>query len=258
MHLKNKERLWIFDFDGTLSTIVADRSKAAIHPDCQELIYEFTENRYQQVAILSSRMLEDLYCRVRIPGIFLGGSSGMEWITPDGKSLHPEEKLTLKLFSKRGAVIPEIEALRSIPGLEVEDKKWSFTFHFRKASPESKKKIALQLKRLEIVFDIKMYYGPEAIEIQFLPEINKAFGVKTLCKRLRFKPSPGNIIFSGDDENDAIAMQWVLQHGGIAFTVGDSPLVHGSRIVDGPASLAQELCKLRQEQDKGYSAEVYR
>ncbi len=249
MYVADKRRLWIFDFDGTLSTIVADRSKAAIHPDCQEVISEIAVQPHQHVAILSSRMLEDLYFRVRIPGIFLGGSSGMEWITPDGKSLHPEEKLELKLFSKRSAVIPEIEVLRPCPGLDIEDKKWSFTFHFRNASAESKKKIALLLRRLEIVFEIRMFYGPEAIEIQLLPEINKAFGVQALCKHLKFKPSRGNLIFSGDDENDAIAMQWIVQRGGIAFSVGDSPLVVGSKVVDGPVSLAEKIRILASMED---------
>ena len=159
MYVTDKRRLWIFDFDGTLSTIVADRSKAAIHPDCQEVISEIAVQPHQHVAILSSRMLEDLYFRVRIPGILLGGSSGMEWITPDGKSLHPEEKLELKLFSKRSAVIPEIEVLRPCPGLDIEDKKWSFTFHFRNASAESKKRSLYFLEGLRLSSRLECFMG---------------------------------------------------------------------------------------------------
>jgi hydroxymethylpyrimidine pyrophosphatase-like HAD family hydrolase len=93
---------------------------------------------------------------------------------------------------------------------------------------------------------------PEVIEVQFLPEIDKAYAVQELCKFLGFDPSHGEIAYAGDDENDAVAMEWVLQHGGVAFTVGNAPLVHGSSVVEGPESLVEAIFNvLRKEGENG-------
>jgi len=33
-----KERIWFFDFDGTLSPIVRDRDQAELHPVCRKML----------------------------------------------------------------------------------------------------------------------------------------------------------------------------------------------------------------------------
>lgn len=40
-------------------------------------------------------------------------------------------------------------------------------------------------------------------------------------------------------------MQWVLQHGGRVYTVGNRPLVAGGHVVKSPSLLAREITRLR-------------
>jgi hypothetical protein len=43
-----------------------------------------------------------------------------------------------------------------------------------------------------------------------LPEIDKLYGVKTLHTLTGSAPESGMIVHSGDDENDAVAMEWII------------------------------------------------
>jgi trehalose 6-phosphate phosphatase len=68
--------------------------------------------------------------------------------------------------------------------------------------------------------------------------------VRTLCSLTRFTPESGRIVYSGDDENDAVAMQWVIRNGGVAFSIGSTPLVQGAVTVASPEALVREVRKL--------------
>jgi len=62
-------RLWVFDFDGTLSPLVPDRSIATLHAACKTMLEELSAGPREIVAVLSSRGIEDRVPRVPIPGV---------------------------------------------------------------------------------------------------------------------------------------------------------------------------------------------
>jgi trehalose 6-phosphate phosphatase len=238
------KRLWFFDFDGTLSPIVPERSEAFIHPSCKKLLEELVARPLECVAVLSSRLLDDLITRVAVPGVFLGGGSGVEWVVQGKERWTVDEKLEKQLNMARAQLLPRIMELALIPGIEIEDKKWSVAIHTRKSTNDYRRQIAAIIKTWRASKAARIFKGPDVIELPFLPEIDKAFGVRALCKFLGFDPSKGELVYAGDDENDAIAMQWVLQHGGIAFTVDRISLAPGAMVVEGPEALAGEIRRL--------------
>jgi trehalose-6-phosphatase len=126
----------------------------------------------------------------------------------------------------------------------VEDKMWSFAVHVRGVLPDDRASVFSLLTDLIRTNPIGIFKGPEVFEIQLLPGIDKLFGVQTLCSLIRFDPGSGLIIYSGDDENDAVAMEWIIRHGGIAFAIGSEPLVRGARAVDSPDALVKEVRNL--------------
>lgn len=238
------KRLWFFDFDGTLSPIVHERSDAFIHPTCKKLLEELVASPSERVAVLSSRLLDDLIPRVSVPGVFLGGGSGVEWVVEGKDRWIVDDTMEERLEKARTQILPKIFKLALMPGIEIEDKRWSVAIHTRKSTGESKRQVATIMEIWRVSQAARIFKGPEVIEFPFLPEIDKAFGVRALCKFLRFDPSNGELVYAGDDENDAIAMQWVLQHGGIAFTVNHAPLTPGACVVEGPEALAEEIRRL--------------
>jgi trehalose 6-phosphate phosphatase len=193
--------------------------------------------------VLSSRLLGDLIPRVGVSGIYLGGGSGAEWRLKDGIWIVAEEKLE-QLNRIRGTVMDEINGLRTVPGADIEDKKWSVAVHIRRVLPGARAKVLAFLGMLQERYDIRLLRGPEVIEVQLLPEIDKLYGVKTLCRLVSLEPRQGLLVYAGDDENDAIAMNWVIRQGGAALSIGRDPLVPGARPVATPASLVTEVRKL--------------
>ena len=236
-------KVWIFDFDGTLSPLVPDRRAAALLPEAGELLSELAGIPRHAVAVLSSRLLDDLAGRVDVGGLYLGGGSGAEWLLPDGRRRAADSNVQ-RLESVRRVVMPEFDKLRGLANVDVEDKKWSVAVHVRQADGDERKRVRAFLDALSRTTGIRLLQGPEVFEIQLLPELDKLFGTVILCEMLHHVPAPGTLVYAGDDENDAMAMGWVIRKGGTALFVGAEPIIPGVRVLDSPAALVQEVRRI--------------
>lgn len=244
MTKRGGKRLWVFDYDGTLSRLVPDRNQAVLDPSCRRVLAELVQRPGQQIAVLSSRALDDLAGRIDIPGLRLGGGSGAEWLLDDGRRETFRRGQGPERARRREKLLRRMRALEALPGIVVEDKGWSFAVHTRGASGEVREALYRMLQEWKPDSGYKMFRGPDVVEIPVFNELDKAFGVQWLCRLLSFEPAPGRLVYAGDDENDAAAMAWVLSRGGIAVTVGEKPLVPGSRVVVDPPALAGEILRL--------------
>ncbi|GFE59067.1 trehalose-phosphatase [Geobacter sp. AOG1] len=239
-----QERLWIFDFDGTLSPLVSDRERAQLHPECKQLLETLVTLPCQRVAVLSSRSVEDLIPRVPIRGVYLGGGSGIEWCFPDGQRVLSEGNWEEQLSRTRDPLLHDLSNISVIPGVELEDKKWSVALHTRNAALLAKEQLYSRIVAWRPPHPVRIFSGPEVLEIQLFPEVDKAFGVRMLCQILKFDLSNGVVVYAGDDENDAVAMRWVIHQGGNALMVGSSFPVAGARIVKDHSSLIEEIRRM--------------
>ena len=233
--------LWVFDFDGTLSPIVADRNEARLHRECKRMLRFLVRSPWNRVAVLSSRPLDDIVARVPVPGVFVGGAGGLEWKFPGGDRFGPGTASEALLEKKRRAVSPILKEIASIPGIEVEDKRWTVAVHYRNASPRSFRRRVSLLQQLRDRTGIKVYRGPEVVEVQLLGGGGKSAGVRRLCRLADWNPTGKRIVYAGDDENDAVAIRWVLSKGGAGIIVGNRITVPLARHVEGPAGLARAI-----------------
>jgi len=238
--------LWVFDFDGTLSPIVPDRNEARLHRECERMLRFLVRSPWNRVAVLSSRTLDDIVSRVPVPGVFVGGASGLEWRLPGGHRSGPGSASEALLEEKRRAVFPILKDMSSIPGVEIEDKRWSVAVHYRNASPRSFRKRTAFLQRLRDRKGIILFRGNEVVEVQLVRGGGKSSGVRRLCRLADCDPSREKIVYAGDDENDALAIRWVLSKGGIGIVVGNRITVSQARHVEGPAGLARAVRELEE------------
>lgn len=245
-YMPSRRLLWVFDFDGTLSLIVPDRSEARLHRECERMLRFLVRSPWNRVAVLSSRTLDDIVARVPVPGVFVGGAGGLEWKLPGGHRFGPGSASEALLEKRRGAVSPILKEMASIPGVEVEDKRWSVAVHYRNASPRSFRRRMSLLQQLRERTGIKVYRGPEAVEVQLLGGGGKSAGVRRLCRLTDWDPAGERIVYAGDDENDAVAIRWVLSKGGAGFVVGNRISVPQARSVEGPADLARAVRQLEE------------
>jgi len=243
--------LWVFDFDGTLSTLVPDRNDAELHPMCRDLLKDLSEKPGHFAAVLSSREIEDLVGRVPLPRVLLGGASGLVWRFPGGHRLRPGEPAEARRDESARALAPLLARLSSFPGVDVEDKGWSVAVHYRHALPEALPLLEPLLDEFDGLPGIRAFRGPSAVEVQLLPNVSKSFGVRRLCRFLGFDPGRGRLLYAGDDENDAVAMRWVLRKGGTAISVRTRLRVRGARWVEDPAALARAVRELARLEPQG-------
>ena len=239
--IPSRRSLWVFDFDGTLSPIVAGRNEARLHRECERMLRFLVRSPWNRVAVLSSRMLDDIVARVPVPGVFVGGAGGLEWKLPGGRRFGPGTVSEARVEKKRRAVSPILKAIASIPGVEVEDKRWSVAVHYRNASPKSSRKRKSLLQQLRDRAGIKLYLGPEVAEVQLLGGGGKSAGVRRLCRLADWNPTGERIVYAGDDENDAVAIRWVLSNGGSGIIVGSRITVPRALHVENPAGLARAV-----------------
>jgi len=238
-YVLGRRSLWVFDFDGTLSPFVPDRTEACLHRECERMLRFLARSPWNRVAVLSSRSLDDIVSRVPVPGIFIGGASGLEWRLPRGHRIGPGADSEAMLEKKRAAVSPVLKEMAFIPGVEIEDKGWSVAIHYRNASHRSFRKRTTLLQQLRDRTGIKLFRGHEVVEVQLVPGGGKSAGVRRLCRIAEGDPSAERIVYAGDDENDAVAIRWVLSKGGTGIVVGSRVSVPGATHVEGPASLAR-------------------
>jgi trehalose 6-phosphate phosphatase len=236
--------LWMFDFDGTLSPLVAERAAARLDSACRDMLHRLAAVCGFHCAIISSRQLADLERRVDVPGIFLGGGSGLEWKLPDGRRQVPGVDRMDAVRKIRNTVIPEIMEWGRLPGVDIEDKQWSVAIHFRRASEQAQHELATLLDSWLQASKVRAFRGPAVVEIQLLPEVDKSFGVRAFCDLVACTPAAGRLVYAGDDENDAVAMRLVRGWGGSIITVGEKAIVPGSDLVSSPAELAQKIAIL--------------
>lgn len=243
-YMLGQRSLWVFDFDGTLSPIVPERNEARLHRECERMLRFLVRSPWNRVAVLSSRTLDDVVSRVPVPGVFVGGASGLEWKLPGGHRIGPGAASEALLEEKRQAVSSILKEMASIPGVEIEDKRWSVAVHYRNASPRSFRKRMSLLQRLRDRTGIKVYRGHEVVEVQLLRGGGKSSGVRRLCRLAGWDPARERIVYAGDDENDAVAIRWVLSKGGAGIVVGNRITVPQARHVEGPADLARAVREL--------------
>jgi trehalose-6-phosphatase len=86
-----------------------------------------------------------------------------------------------------------------------------------------------------------LYRGYDVVEVQLVPGEGKSAGVRRLCRLADWNPTGERIVYAGDDENDAVAIRWVLSKGGSGIVVGNRITVPRALHVENPAGLARAV-----------------
>ncbi len=214
-------RFWFFDFDGTLSAIVPDRTAAQLHPECAAMLHKLTAMPPEQVVIISSRRLDDIAGRVDLPEVIVGGCSGAEWQFPGGFRISVNGRQKTALERARKEILGELPERVAGEGVDIEDKLWSVAIHIRLADAGTRHQVRERVIAWCAEHGLSVYCGPDVLELQLIPGFNKSTGLGFLAGFMKIDPAADRIVYAGDDENDAVAMQWAVQHGGTAIMVGN-------------------------------------
>jgi trehalose 6-phosphate phosphatase len=124
--------LLAFDYDGTLAPIVANPNVARMRPKTRHLLMKLAQ-QYPCV-VISGRTRRDLAGRLNgIPVRLLAGNHGLE---PWGE----EDRYVEQVHDWVRQLNPR---LASCPGVEIEDKSYSVTIHYRRAHSKRRARRAI-------------------------------------------------------------------------------------------------------------------
>jgi len=119
--------LCVFDFDGTLSPIVAQPEHAHLPDDVMQRLIEL--KKHAPVALITGRSVADIRERLGFTPHFIAGNHGLEGVP--GWEWRTQQYEQLCHGWKQKLVAALADHAHFDPGIAVEDKRYSLSIHYR-------------------------------------------------------------------------------------------------------------------------------
>lgn len=208
--------LLFLDFDGTLVPLAARPEDAWLAPAPRRALRRLVRHRMVRVIILSGRRRSDVMKRVGVKGVRYLGLYG--WERGAVSSLPGDTQVLLERI--RVALASQLPAFH---GIHIEDKGYSFSIHFRAATPASAGRAFRILTRSlrEIAPSLRVVEGDKVWEIVPPQVETKAVALRMVLSAIR---RPFLVIYAGDTVADEEAFS--VLRSGITIQVGRSRPTH--------------------------------
>lgn len=191
--LVEKPILYAFDFDGTLAPISLDRDAVKIPYSVSEWLRELATRA--PCAVISGRALADLAPRLNGEIPYLVGNHGIENPTVTQDSLCIAEGVCLEW--KRTISTNFVQSLKVL-GVEIEDKRYSLTAHYRGVAEPARVRTALLLLLQQLSPPPRLILGKFSVNALPPGQGGKGPAVLALMVHLR----QNGLFFVGDDDTD--------------------------------------------------------
>jgi len=204
----------VLDFDGVLAPIVED-PETSVMPERAAASLAQLAISLDTVAVISGRPASFLAGRVRVPGIRLLGSYGMEEVKDGNGQLSPAAAAWLAAVSEARDALAALPA--TLPGVRVEAKPASVAVHWRQAPDRdaAAAEVRKATARVAAVTGLRLEPGKLVVELRPPIDVDKGSAVAALIRQAR----PGVTVYAGDDLGDLPALRVVREAGGYGLAV---------------------------------------
>lgn len=217
----------VMDFDGVLSPIVQDPTTSVMPHEVAATLARLAK-ALGLVAIISGRPVDFLADRVRVPGIRLLGSYGIEQIQADGRrQIAPPAEAWLERVREASRTLTE--RLECSPGVRIEQKTVSVAVHWRQAPDHEAAATLVRRIARETANATGLRLEPGKLVEELRPPIDVDKGSAVIA--LVEAEKPRTIAYVGDDLGDIPALEAVRAVGGYALVVDHGPETDG-RLLD--------------------------
>lgn len=213
----NEKQLTVFlDYDGTLTPIVEDHTKAFLSDEMRAAVAALA--RHCTVIIVSGRDLGKLQELVSLEHVWYAGSHGFDIVGPQESGIHLQQGT--EFLSELDEVEQVLQRrLSEIGGHSVERKKFSIAVHYRQVAEEDVSQLRPILdKTLTEHPRLRLGHGKKVFEIRPDIEWNKGKAVLWLLPRLSQEQAGLMPLYVGDDLTDEDAFH-VLAGRGLCIVV---------------------------------------
>ncbi len=222
-----ERRVVVFlDYDGTLTPIVARPEDAVLSDDMRATVEALAIQC--PVAIISGRGLKDVRERVAIDGIYYAGSHGFEIAGPARRI--EEYGLAREHLPALDDAQEALEALlQTVPGAQVERKKFSIAVHYRNVEESQTAAVEEIVDRIRARHaGLRKARGKKVFELQPAVDWHKGRALGWLLEQLHLARSEVVPLYIGDDLTDEDAFRALEAHG-IGIVVGEGDRTTAAR-----------------------------
>jgi len=185
--------LYAFDFDGTLAKISPDRESVKLTRSIHEWLVELAKRA--PCAVISGRALSDLAPRMNRAVPYLIGNHGLESpLTPSVPLLRADGICAGWRAAIQGELAPQLADL----GIDVEDKRYSLTLHYRGSAEPDRVRSVLPTLLSMLNPAPRLISGKCSINLLPPGKGGKGEAALAMMRHLR-QPA---FLFIGDDETD--------------------------------------------------------
>ncbi len=234
--------LVLLDFDGTLAEFKVDPAAVTLPESRLLLLHSLGKRADLSGGVVSGRRIVDLKQRMPVGSLFFAGLHGLEIEGPDFRFVHNAVALAAPAI---GIMAKELRrAVKSLPGVFVEDKTLSVALHTRGASKSDQLHARTRFKALAEPFlhDGTLRVQPGDHLLELLPNVDWAKGdaVRAIIQHVegiaRQTVWP---VYIGDDATDEDAFE-EIGSGGLTIAV-TRRAAGASFVVDDPAAVESFL-----------------
>lgn len=207
----------ILDFDGVLSPIVDDPTTSALPAPTAMLLTRISKV-LGLVAVISGRPALFLADHIKVSGILLLGSYGIEEIRDGTLHVAPEASEWLDKVHDASRLLTN--ELGHLPGIRVEEKSVSVAVHWRQTPDQEAAAAIVRQVTASIANATGLRPEPgKLVEELRPPMMDKGSAVAKILTDKKIVTSA----YAGDDLGDRPALETVQEEGGYALVVDHGP-----------------------------------
>lgn len=243
--LDGRPLMLLLDIDGTLSPIAPRPDVAIVPVATQRVLGELARLPDVHVVVISGRSVQDARRLVGVPELWTIGNHGFE-VAPPGQPPTVREDVARFAAVVRAAGKRAFELGERVPGVVVEDKRWTLSVHYRLASPDAIPRLADDVHAIAREFGLVVTHGKKILELRPPVRIDKGSAAVELADSLGALGDGASLLGAGDDNTDEDMFRALRSRARSCVTirVGDDALAHETsaelRIPD-PAAMRELL-----------------
>lgn len=216
--------LLFLDVDGTLAPIASRPEEAVVPAETKRAVTAVAALDDTRVALVSGRSASDARRMVAATHVWAVGNHGSEAVGPDGEEIVDDRVAPYEAVLAQAA--RRLEALlRPVPGVIVEDKRWSLSVHYRLADPAIVPGVQATVTRVAVELGLTVHEGKKVFEVRAPVSVDKGTAIISLVERLG--DDGATIAFVGDDRTDEDAFRAMRERYPDGVTVR---VVHGQDV----------------------------
>jgi len=219
----------MLDVDGTLAPIAPRPEDAEVPEATRRAVAALVALPGVHVALVSGRAAADALRMLDVDGLWVIGNHGAEVLAPDGR-LTVDALVVPHEAAVAAAAHSLDETLGAVPGVTVENKRWSLSVHYRLASHAVVPLVRPAVESVAARTGLRLGLGKEVLELRAPVEVHKGSAIVSLARQLGAERSNASALFAGDDVTDEDGFLLLRAHVPAAVTVRVVDVVAGTPV----------------------------